>query len=256
MYGAIWGDIAGSALEGCSEIGMDFDMFTEISRFTDDTVMTIAVAETLLEDLDIVDRLRFWGNRYHRHGFGGRFRQWLKDDTRIPGNSWGNGSAMRVSPVGWIAPSLEAALELAEFTAKVTHNHPEAIKGTQAIAGSVWLLRNGEGKAAVKAFITENIGYDLSRSLDDIRPTYRFDVSCEGSVPQAITAFLESHDLEHAIRLGISLGGDTDTIGSMAGALGHAAYGAPDAATVAKIRSYLQPDLLEILDQFTERYGV
>lgn len=227
MYGAILGDIAGSVHEHAATKSIDFPLRTLGSRFTDDTVLTVATADALLRDGDYAAAYRRWGRRYPHAGYGGAFRQWLAADDAGPYGSWGNGSAMRVAPVGWWLDDLDAALEEARRSAAVTHDHPEGIRGAQAVAGAVFLARTGVSKEDIRRFLTERIGYDLSRTIDEIRPGYRFDVSCQGSVPEALTAFLESRSVEDAVRLAISLGGDADTQACIAGSVAEAYFGMP-----------------------------
>jgi ADP-ribosylglycohydrolase len=224
MQGAIIGDNVGSRFERENWKGKTFQLFTRDCHFTDDTVMTVAVAEWLTDGRDLAESMRTWGRKYPLAGYGGNFRLWLAGVKSGPYGSWGNGSAMRVSPVAWAASTLKECLQLAETSAAVTHNHPEGIKGAQAIAGAVFLARTGAGKADIKEWVRTEMQYDLDRRLDDIRPGYTFDVSCQGSVPEAIIAFLESTDLEDAIRNAISIGGDTDTLACMAGSIAEAYY--------------------------------
>ncbi len=246
MLGAIIGDIVGSIYEWHNIKVKDFPFFSERCYFTDDTVMTIAVADALMTkaadnkqignktisenelELEIITRLKAYGRKYPNSGYGGHFRMWLSSDEIAPYNSYGNGSAMRVSSASWLANSLEEAEKLAEETARVTHNHPEGIKGAKATASAIYLARLGKSKAEIKTYIEDTYDYDLSRTLDAIRPGYRFDVTCQGSVPEAIIAFLESHDFEDAIRNAISLGGDSDTLAAITGSIAEAAYGIPD----------------------------
>ncbi len=236
MYGAILGDMIGSPYEfDRGEKTKDFPMFSDKSRFTDDTVMTIAVADALLyagkdagEDkicAAVASSMQHWGRRYPRAGYGGKFRKWLVEDVPHPYGSFGNGSAMRVSSAGWLYDSLERTREIARWTAEVTHNHPEGIKGAESVASAIYLARTGESKATIKKYIEEEFEYNLSRALDDIRPGYHMDATCQGSVPEAIIAFLESKDFEDAVRNGVSLGGDTDTIACIAGSIAEAYYG-------------------------------
>ena len=242
MYGAILGDIIGSPYEfDRGRKIKNFKFFDRGARFTDDSVMTIAVAEALMrahgigviedekstKDL-IIDMMHKWGHRYPDAGYGGRFYHWLADSERAPYNSWGNGSAMRVSAVGWLYDDLETARKIARWTAEVTHNHPEGVKGAEAIAAAICMARNGSSKEKIQKYTEKEFGYDLSRTCDEIRPGYRFDVSCQGSVPEAIRAFLDGSDFEDVIRTAVSLGGDTDTIGAMAGSIAEAFYGVPD----------------------------
>ncbi len=224
MKGAIIGDIIGSRFEVSNYKGKDFELFTPRSTFTDDTVLTVAVADAILKGLPYEETVRAYAQRYPDAGYGGTFYQWMMGQIEGPYNSWGNGSAMRVSPVGFAFDSKDKVLREAEKSAAITHNHPEGIKGAQAIALGVFLARNGAKKEKIKEEIEKAFGYDLSRRIEDIRPTYTFDVSCQGSVPEAIIAFLESTGFEDAIRTAISLGGDSDTIACMAGALAEAFY--------------------------------
>ena len=226
LLGAICGDIIGSSREFRPVKHVDFELLPNKSRFTDDTVMTCAVAEWLMnqqEDLTAV--MHEWGLKYSNVGYGGMFFRWIVSTNPKPYNSFGNGSAMRVSPVGWVANSLEETLELAKTTAEVTHNHPEGIKGAQAVAVAVFMARNGSSKSEIKQYIQQHFpGYNLDRDCKTIRQDYRFDVTCQGSVPESIIAFLESVDYESAVRLAVSLGGDADTMGAIAGAIAAAYY--------------------------------
>jgi ADP-ribosylglycohydrolase len=249
MLGAIIGDIVGSIYEWNNIKTKDFPFFQETCFFTDDTVMTIAVAESLLnggEPDDFIDAMKKYGRLYPDAGYGGRFARWLSSDEREPYNSWGNGSAMRVAPCGWFAESLEEAESLAERSASVTHNHPEGIKGAQATVAAIYLAREGRDKPAIKDYIETRYGYDLSRTLDEIRPTYCFDVSCQGSVPEAIIAFLESNDFENAVRNAISLGGDSDTLAAITGSIAEAAYGIPNAIATEAF-SFLDDTLISVI---------
>ena len=235
MLGAIIGDIAGSLYEFESPKTKDIELFTEGSRLTDDSIMTIAVgcacAEANLDDekdfkSDVIWYMRRIGRQYPKAGYGGMFYRWLISDVMPAYNSFGNGSAMRVSPVAWVADSLEQAEILAKWSAEVTHNHPEGVKGAQAIAAAIYLARTGKSKAEIKDYIEKHY-YKLDFTLDEIRPTYQFDVTCQGSVPQAIQCFWESTDFEDALRNAVSLGGDGDTQAAMAGAIAEAYYGIP-----------------------------
>ena len=278
MYGAILGDMIGAPYEfDRGKKTKDFPMFTEDSRFTDDTVMSIAVAEALMNARstgviddeaatreNLVDMMHKWGGRYPHAGYGGRFRDWLRNGEREPYNSWGNGSAMRVSAAGWMFEDLGTTRRMARWTAEVTHNHPEGIKGAEAVASAIYLARNSGGKDSagkdgdvkagsskddIRTYIETEFGYDLSRSVEEIKWDYDFDVSCQGSVPQAIRAFIDGEDFEDVIRTAISLGGDTDTIGAMAGSIAEAFYGVPDQLKEECVRR-LPGDLAEVLKQF------
>lgn len=225
MFGAIIGDIAGSTYERCSFKSEACMIFAPGSVFTDDTVLTLATVDKLIFGDSYKNAYRQFGRSYPHAGYGASFFNWLKSDNPQPYNSWGNGSAMRVSPIAWAANDMEWLLAEAKKSAEVTHNHPNGIKGAQAVAGSIYLARKNQTKAVIKEFVIDQFSYDLNRSLGEIRPTYTFDVSCEGSVPEAIIAFLESSDFEDSIRKAISLGGDSDTIACITGAIAHAYYG-------------------------------
>src|SRR4051794_32513520 len=211
MLGAIAGDIIGSIYEHRNIKTTRFPLFHPLCRFTDDTVLTVALADSLLHGTRFVDLLKRYYRAYPRAGYGGMFHEWAQAEDSRPYNSWGNGSAMRVSPVGFAFDTLEDVLERARRSAEVTHDHPEGIKGAQAVASAIFLARTGKGKEHIKNYVEAAFGYDLGTPLDEIRESYEFDVSCQGSVPQAIRAFLESDDFEDAIRRAISIGGDRDT---------------------------------------------
>lgn len=264
MLGAIIGDIVGSTREWHNVKTEDFELLPQGSRFTDDTVMTLAVAKWLMDDPShkadsLVRIMQDMGRRYPNAGYGGMFRRWLNSDNPQPYGSYGNGSAMRVSPVGMYAKSLDEALELARITASVTHNHPEGIKGAQAVATAVYMQLNEEFdvKGEVKRYVEANFGYDLDIKLEDIRNEYQFDASCQGSVPIAIMAFLQRYNALDTLRLAISMGGDSDTIGCMATSIAYACQfniisshtNIPE-DVVAKCRELLPKELLEINDRF------
>ena len=254
MLGALVGDIVGSSYEFANTKSMDFDMYPKSSRFTDDSVMTLAVAKWLMEDTahticGLISCMQELGRRYPNVGYGGHFYCWLGKKDPQPYNSWGNGAGMRVSPVGLYAKTLDEALALAALTASVSHNHAEGVKGAQAIATCVFLCKEGKSKAEIKAFVERMFGYNLDRTIADLRPTYSFDVSCQGSVPEAIIAFLEGNSFEEVIRLAVSLGGDSDTIGCMAGAIAACMYPIPD-ELATWCDQLLTEDLREIKDKF------
>lgn len=230
MTGAIAGDIIGSVYEFDNIKTTDFPLFTNESDYTDDTIMTVAVADWLLNGGDLAKVMQRYGREYPypTGGYGGRFSGWLREKDPLPYNSWGNGSAMRVSAVGWMFDSLEKTLEVAKETAIVTHNHPEGIKGAQATAAAIYLARTGKSKQDIKQYIETAFSYDLGRTCDEIRPFYRFNESCQGTVPEAIIAFLDSSDFENAIRLAVSLGGDSDTLACITGGIAEAFYGIPE----------------------------
>lgn len=238
MLGAIIGDIVGSVCEWHNIKTKAFPFFREDCFFTDDTVMTVAVAEAIRnggKPGDFIDAMKKWGRLYPDAGYGGRFGGWVLSADREPYNSWGNGSAMRVSPCAWAHDTLKAVEQAAEACAAVTHNHPEGIKGAQATAAAIFLAREGKGKAEIKQYISDRYGYDLNRTLDEIRPVYRFDESCQETVPEAIIAFLESDSFEDAIRNAISIGGDSDTLAAITGSIAEAAYGIPEEIRVKAV---------------------
>ena len=260
MYGAILGDIIGSPYEfDRGNKTKDFPLFSRYSEFTDDTVMTIAVADAFLpvqpemEDDTIrqrvVMKMQKYGRLYPHAGYGSRFRHWLRDRHPQPYNSWGNGSAMRVSSIGWMYKDLETVRRMARLSAEVTHNHPEGIKGAEATASAIFLARTGSSKAEIKSYLEENFHYDLSRTCDEIRPDYYHVESCQETVPEAITAFLEGQSFEDVIRTAVSLGGDCDTLTCIAGSMAEAFYGVPEELKV-ECRKRLPKDLLEVLQRF------
>ena len=260
MYGAILGDIIGSPYEfDMGDKTKDFPLFSKKSYFTDDTVMTIAVAEAFMDAPDdetvirkrLIQSMQKWGHRYPGAGYGLRFLGWLDSPNPQPYNSWGNGSAMRVSSAAWLFNDLETVRRMARISADVTHNHPEGIKGAEATAAAIFLARTGYSKAEIKAYIEENFHYDLSRTCDEIRPTYRHVESCQETVPEAITAFLEGESFEDVIRTAVSLGGDCDTLTAIAGSVAEGFYGIPDALK-CECHRRLSGDLQEILTRFTD----
>lgn len=250
MLGAIAGDIIGSRFERNGWKRKDFPLFERSSVFTDDTVLTIAIADALLNDLPYASALKTWGRRYPLAGYGGTFKGWLAGAIKGPYNSWGNGSAMRVSPVGWLCNTLDEVLAEAEASAAVTHNHPEGIKGAQAIAASIFLARTGYEKEAIRDYCIDTFQYDLRQTVDEIRPNYSFDVSCQGSVPQAIVSFLDGKDFEDTVRNAISLGGDSDTIAAMAGSIAEAYYGVVPAEILDEVFVRLPADVKQVIKQF------
>ena len=263
MFGAILGDIIGSPYEfdrgGKTK---DFPLFVPESRFTDDTVMTLAVADALLvvhpKEADevvrqkLISSMQRFGRAYSTIGYGAKFLQWLFAENPRPYGSWGNGSAMRVSAAGWLFSDLETVLRMARLSAEVSHDHPEAVAGAQAVAAAIFLARTGSCKADIKEYIADTFGYDLSRSCNEIRPGYRHDVSCRGTVPPAVTAFLEGKSFEDVIRTAVSLGGDCDTLTCIAGAMAEAFYGVPEELKEA-CRGYLPRDLRAVLNRFEEK---
>lgn len=259
MFGAALGDIIGARFEfDRGNKSKVFDLWGYGSEFTDDTVMTVAVAEALLASgmdatdevikNNLIDSMKKWGKRYPDCGFGGRFFRWVLSNDRDPYNSWGNGSAMRVSPAAILYDSLEKTRHIAKLTAEVTHNHPEGIKGAEAAASVIYLARNGSSKDEIRNYIEKEFGYNLNRTLDEIRPTYHHVESCQETVPEAITAFLEGDSFEDTIRNAISLGGDTDTLAAIAGPMAEAFWGIPD-ELLAKGKSYLSSEMISIISK-------
>lgn len=256
MIGAIAGDIIGSVYEGAPIKTTDFQLFSLHSTFTDDTVLTVATADCIVNGKDYARTYKEYGRRYPRAGYGGKFLRWLMSSGYEPYNSFGNGSAMRVSPVGFAFQTLEEVLSQARRSAEVTHNHPEGIKGAQAVAAAVFLAREEIPREEIKIYIQDNFNYTLQQHLNQIRPHYRFDSSCQGSVPQAITAFLESDNYEDAVRKAISIGGDSDTIACIAGGIAQAYYKEIPLFIVEKVKEVLPPDLLEVVDVFNDFVGL
>ena len=260
MYGAILGDIIGSPYEfDMGNKSKEFPLFSERSTFTDDTVMTIAVAEVFLDNdllMDeaiirqrLIESMHKYGKLFPDAGYGGRFAMWLFLEGDEPYNSWGNGSAMRVSSVAWLFDDLGMVRRMARLSAAVTHNHPEGIKGAEATASAIFLARTGKSKTEIKAYVEENFGYDLSRTCDQIRPNYHHVESCQETVPEAITAFLEGESFEDVIRAAVSLGGDCDTLTCIAGSIAEAFYGVPEELK-RECRNRLPNDMIQVLDRF------
>jgi ADP-ribosylglycohydrolase len=254
MLGAIAGDVIGSVFEGSGSKTTDFPLLSPDNSFTDDTVLTVAIASAILDQTDYAESLRRFGCLHPNRPYGGTFRKWLDNDSLGPYNSWGNGSAMRVSPVGWAFDSVENTLLEAKRSADVTHNHSEGVRGAQAVALSIYLARRGAQKIEIRREITARFGYDLKRTADEIRPAYEFDVSCQGSVPESIICFLDSDSFEHSIRLAISLGGDADTMACIAGAIAEAYYGGVPQPVESSVRGCLTSDLLAVVDRFRAKY--
>ncbi len=249
MIGAIVGDIVGSVHEWSQTKTTNFPLFVERTTFTDDTVLTVAVADYLLSGSAYVDKFHEYTRAYPDRGYGGGFRHWVESGSREPYNSWGNGSAMRVSAVGYARQTMSEVLDEAKRSAEVTHNHPEGIKGAQATAAAILLARHGESKSSIRDHIQSNFGYDLDRTVDTIRPSYMFNESCQGTVPEAIIAFLDAEDFEQTIRLAISLGGDADTLACIAGGIAGAFYGVPQQIEAQGL-ALLDENLLTVVNQF------
>ena len=268
MLGAIIGDIVGSIYEFDNIKTKNFNLFTNEMFFTDDTVMTIAIADAIMnggQHENFIQSMKKWGCNYIDKSYGHSFRRWLKSEHSEPYNSWGNGSAMRVSPCGWVAKlsepfeeGLKLTEDLAKKSAEVTHNHPEGIKGTQATAAAIFFMRHGKSKNAIeeyknklKDYIKNKYQYDLDFTLEEIRPIYKFDVSCQGSLPPALVSFLESENFEDAIRNAISIGGDSDTLAAITGSIAEAAYGIPEDIKEKAI-NYLDKKIKELYNKWAD----
>ena len=250
MIGAIAGDIIGSVYEANPIKTKDFPLFHSQARFTDDSVLTIAVAKAIMEDGDYRKWVWKIGRRYPHAGYGGSFIRWLSSDDPTPYSSWGNGAAMRVSPVGFAFDTVELVLKEAARTAEISHNHPEGVKGAQAAALAVFLSRQTKDKVLTKKEVSDRFGYNLNRTVEGIRRVYGFDISCQGTVPEAIVAFLESDSYEDAVRNAISLGGDSDTLACITGGIAEAYYGPVSRQIVQKVQECLPAELWVITDDF------
>jgi ADP-ribosylglycohydrolase len=254
MIGAIAGDVIGSVYEHHPIKTEDFPLFHPRCVFTDDTVLTVAVADAIITGRPYQESIREIGRRYPGSGYGESFYLWLHSEDPRPYNSWGNGSAMRVSPVGFAFDTMEEVLNEARKTAVISHNHPEGVKGAQATALAVFLARMGQSKNEIRDQISHRFAYDLDRTVEAIRPTYSFDISCQGTVPEAITAVLDSTSYEDAVRKAVSLGGVSDTLACIAGGIAEAFYGHVPDRIQARVREILPPDLLSVVDAFCPRY--
>jgi len=254
LLGALAGDMIGSVYEFNPVKHTHFQLFTPSSRITDDSVLTLAVADAILSGKGYQECIHQYAHTYPNSGYGGMFRRWMASDDPQPYNSFGNGSAMRVSPVGWAFDSVENVLFEAKASAAVTHNHPEGIKGAQAVALAIYRARTGASKDDIRCEIIARFGYNLSSTLDEIRPTYQFDETCQQTIPPAITAFLESVDFEDAIRKSISLGGDADTLAAIAGSIAEAYYGNVPEEIATQVRERVPGELWKVVDKFSQRY--
>ncbi|MDR2425261.1 MAG: ADP-ribosylglycohydrolase family protein [Prevotellaceae bacterium] len=251
MTGAITGDIIGSRFEFNNNLNVDFELFTNDCAFTDDTICTIAVADALLHKIPFADSLQHWCRKYPypKGGYGGSFAQWIHLPCPKPYNSFGNGSAMRVSPCAWFSDDRARVLKEARWSAECTHNHTEGIKGAIAIADCIYQSRFGSQKHEIKELVTGEYGYNLDMTCDEIRRTNTFNETCQVTVPQAIVCFLESTDFESAVRLAVSIGGDSDTIAAITGSIAEAFYGIPEHIKIQALR-YLPEDMKNILSNF------
>ena len=252
MIGAIAGDMIGSLYERYPIKTKDFDLL--VSAFTDDTVLTVAVANSILNDVGYAESIKAFAQKYHDLPYGGSFRKWIWSWENEPYNSFGNGSAMRVSPVGFAYDTVEEVLLEAKRSAEVTHNHPEGIKGAQATALAIFMARFGAGKETIRAEITERFGYDLDRTTEDIRKRYLPDGSCSGSVPESMICFLESKDYEDAVRKAVSLGGDADTMACIAGAIAEAFFGGVPSDIQREATDRLDRRLRRTIQEFVARF--
>jgi ADP-ribosylglycohydrolase len=254
LLGALAGDMIGSVYEFNPVKHTQFRLFSPTSRLTDDSVLTLAVAEAILSGRSYGECIRQYAQAYPDRGYGGMFSRWMVSDNPQPYNSFGNGSAMRVSPIGWAYNNEDEVLRQAEASAAVTHDHPEGIKGAQAIALAILRARSGASKDDIRQETTTRFGYDLTSTLDDIRPTYEFDETCQQTIPPAITAFLESEDFEDAIRKSIALGGDADTLAAIAGSIAEAYYGGVPEEIAAQVRARVPGELWQVVEKFSQRY--
>jgi ADP-ribosylglycohydrolase len=257
MYGSIIGDIAGSIYEFDSIKTDKFILFEKYhgnsASYTDDSIHTVALADTLMNGGSYSDNLRIYSEKYPDRGYGSRFSDWVYSGSSQPYNSYGNGSAMRVSPVAWFYDSIDEVLEGAKESASVTHNHPEGIKGAQAVALAIFLARTGNNKDTIKKEIQKRFDYNLDKSLKEVIINCVFDETCQVSVPEALIAFLESKDYVDCIKKAISMGGDADTQAAIAGSIAEAYYGIPEWC-VSKAKTILDEDLLEIVEKFNDKY--
>jgi ADP-ribosylglycohydrolase len=254
MIGAITGDIIGSVYEWNNIKTTEFELFSPRCFFTDDSVLTVALADAILNNRNYADVMREYYCRYPKAGYGGMFHQWAKNSNAQAYNSWGNGAAMRISPVGYAFDTLDEVLKKAIEYTEITHNHEEGIKGACATASAIFLARTGQSKQGIKDYIVTNFGYDLDRTCDDIRPTYTFNESSQGTVPEAIVAFLDSTDFENAIRLAISIGGDSDTVASITGGIAQAFYGGVPEGIAQKSLSILDAELKTFTIEFSNEF--
>ncbi len=254
MIGAIAGDIIGSVYEFNNIKTKEFPLFSPLSRFTDDTVLTVAIANAIVSGTPYCDSIRSFGRAYPNAGYGGSFKNWLYSENTAPYNSFGNGSAMRVIPVGFAFNSIDEVLKEARLSAEITHNHPEGIKGAQATALAIYLARTGKNKDSIRKEVRKRFGYNLDRSIDELRVNYDYDISCQGTVPEAIICFLDSLSYEDAIRNAISLGGDSDTLACITGGISEAFYGPVQEDIIKKVEEILPDDLMDTVNAFYKKF--
>jgi ADP-ribosylglycohydrolase len=255
MLGAITGDIIGSVYEYTNaKPDMDFPLFAKDSEFTDDTVLTVALADSILNNFPYSEKIKQYYLRYPDAGYGNMFHSWARTTDLKPYNSWGNGSAMRVSPVGWAYNDLETVLQKAKESAEVTHNHPEGIKGAQATASAIFLSRTKHSKDEIREFVEKNFDYNLDLDLKDLRKNYQFNESCQDTVPQAIYTFLISENFEDSIRKAIYIGGDSDTLACINGSIAEAFYGGVPKNIVDEVHKKLNDSLLSVMNNFTAKF--
>jgi ADP-ribosylglycohydrolase len=255
LLGAIAGDVIGSVYERHNVKRVGFPLFSEACEFTDVSILTVAIADSILNKKDFADTIKEYAKAFPNAGYGSMFREWVNSDLKQPYNSFGNGSAMRVSPVGVAYNHLPTILEVAKQTAEVTHNHPEGVKGAQAVASAIFLAKIGYTKFQIKNYITSAFGYNLNDTIENIRQEYSFDASCQGSVPQSIIAFLDSTDYENAIRLAISIGGDSDTIACIAGGIAAAYYKEIPNHIIDFVTSKLPVGFISLIKQFDKTFN-
>lgn len=255
MLGAVVGDIIGSVHEWRGTKTKDFPLFVSGSTFTDDSVLSVAVAEWILTGRDLVNLLHEYTDTYPGRGYGGMYSSWAENRSREPYNSFGNGAAMRVSPIGFALDTIEDVLVWAERSAAVTHNHPEGIRGAQATATAVFFACRGQDKDQIKRTLELQFGYDLSAGIDQLRPAYHFDETCQGTVPAALVAFFDSTSYEDAVRNAISLGGDADTLACITGGIAEAYYGGVPHDIAERAIALLDAKLVEVIQRFRERFG-
>lgn len=253
MLGAIAGDVIGSVYEANPVKTIDFPLFSAGSRFTDDSVLTVAIADSILNNKDFGQTLHSWARKYPDAGYGSSFIKWVMADEPQPYNSFGNGAAMRVCPAGFLADDYEQVLELAKNSAAVSHNHPEGIKGAQAVALAVFMARHAYTQEEIELKITADFGYDLDSQPEDIRGTYAFDATCQGSVPESIICFLHADSYEEAVRLAVSMGGDADTMACIAGGIAEAYFQEIPAYILEETKSRLPDDMLQVIEMFYKK---